>query len=109
MPWQDGCKEAFHTRGPGLSTGSFSGASRAPAALAALYLARGTLNVYSQVVLVTLIGLITKHGILIVEFATQLRARGLDMFETVECAAGSIRRAGYASGDGGRRGGSIER
>ncbi len=40
-------------------------------ALGALYLAGGTLNVYSQIGLVTLVGLITKHGILIVEFANQ--------------------------------------
>jgi multidrug efflux pump len=45
-------------------------------ALAALKLTGGTLNVYSQIGLVMLIGLITKHGILIVEFANQLRARG---------------------------------
>ena len=36
----------------------------------------GTLNVYSQVGLVMLVGLITKHGILIVEFANQLRGPG---------------------------------
>jgi multidrug efflux pump len=42
-------------------------------ALAALWLTGGTLNVYSQIGLVTLVGLITKHGILIVEFANQLR------------------------------------
>jgi multidrug efflux pump len=40
-------------------------------ALLALYLTGGTLNIYSQIGLVTLIGLITKHGILIVEFANQ--------------------------------------
>src|SRR5690606_33825599 len=40
-------------------------------ALGALYFAGGTLNVYSQIGLVTLVGLITKHGILIVEFANQ--------------------------------------
>ena len=40
-------------------------------ALLALWLANGTLNVYSQIGLVTLVGLITKHGILIVEFANQ--------------------------------------
>ena len=44
-------------------------------ALLALRLTGGTLNIYSQIGLVTLIGLITKHGILIVEFANQLRAR----------------------------------
>jgi multidrug efflux pump len=42
-------------------------------ALAALQWSGGTLNVYSQIGLITLIGLITKHGILIVEFANQLR------------------------------------
>jgi multidrug efflux pump len=46
-------------------------------ALAALKLSGGTLNVYSQIGLVTLVGLITKHGILIVEFANQLRDRGV--------------------------------
>ena len=45
-------------------------------ALAALWLTGGTLNVYSQIGLVTLVGLITRHGILIVEFANQLRERG---------------------------------
>ena len=46
-------------------------------ALLALHeLAGGTLNIYSQIGLVTLVGLITKHGILIVEFANQLRAAG---------------------------------
>mgnify|MGYP002784569689 FL=1 len=45
-------------------------------ALAALWLAGGTLNVYSQIGLVTLVGLITKHGILIVEFANQKQLAG---------------------------------
>ena len=45
-------------------------------ALLTLWLAGGTLNIYSQVGLVTLVGLITKHGILIVEFSNQLRAQG---------------------------------
>ena len=35
-----------------------------------------SMNVYSQIGLVTLVGLITKHGILIVEFANQLQVRG---------------------------------
>lgn len=45
-------------------------------ALLALYATGGTLNVYSQIGLVTLIGLITKHGILIVDFANRLRNEG---------------------------------
>ena len=47
-------------------------------ALAALYFAGGSLNVYSQIGLVTLVGLITKHGILIVEFANQQQEAGFD-------------------------------
>jgi multidrug efflux pump len=62
-------------------------------ALAALLLlgltfgAGGTLNVYSKVGLIMLVGLITKHGILIVEFANQLMDRGKDKFEAVAEAA----------------------
>jgi multidrug efflux pump len=56
-------------------------------ALAALKLTGGTLNVYSQIGLVMLIGLITKHGILIVEFANQLRAKGMHAAEAVTEAA----------------------
>ena len=56
-------------------------------ALLALHLAGGTLNIYSQIGLVTLIGLITKHGILIVEFANQALARGLARREAAIQAA----------------------
>jgi multidrug efflux pump len=42
-------------------------------ALLALKLTGGTLNIYSQIGLVTLVGLITKHGILIVDFANRLQ------------------------------------
>jgi multidrug efflux pump len=52
-------------------------------ALAALTLTGGTLNVYSQIGLVTLVGLITKHGILIVEFSNQLRDRGQSRVDAV--------------------------
>ena len=52
-------------------------------ALLALKLTGGTLNVYSQIGLVTLVGLITKHGILIVEFANQLQERGMGKLEAV--------------------------
>uniref|UniRef100_UPI003783AFD5 efflux RND transporter permease subunit n=1 Tax=Aestuariivirga sp. TaxID=2650926 RepID=UPI003783AFD5 len=47
-------------------------------ALLALWLTGGTLNVYSQIGLVTLIGLITKHGILIVDFANKLQQQGTE-------------------------------
>ena len=47
-------------------------------ALGALWLTGGTLNVYSQIGLVTLIGLITKHGILIVDFANKLQLEGTE-------------------------------
>ncbi len=56
-------------------------------ALLTLWLAGGTLNIYSQVGLVTLVGLITKHGILIVEFSNQLRAKGEAMRDAVIDAA----------------------
>ena len=52
-------------------------------ALLAMRLTGGTLNVYSQIGLVTLIGLITKHGILIVEFSNQLRQQGRTVMEAV--------------------------
>ena len=52
-------------------------------ALFALWLTGGTLNIYSQVGLITLVGLITKHGILIVEFTNQMRAKGVGMVEAV--------------------------
>lgn len=47
----------------------------------------GTLNIYSQIGIITLIGLITKHGILIVEFANQLRNKGTNLKEAVTEAA----------------------
>ena len=56
-------------------------------ALLALYLTGGTLNVYSQIGLVTLVGLITKHGILIVEFSNQLQDQGKAKLEAVMEAA----------------------
>ncbi len=56
-------------------------------ALAALWLTAGTLNVYSQIGLITLVGLITKHGILIVEFSNQLQQDGEDRQAAVVKAA----------------------
>ena len=52
-------------------------------ALLALQWSGGSLNVYSQIGLITLVGLITKHGILIVEFTNQLREQGLEMVEAL--------------------------
>jgi multidrug efflux pump len=49
-----------------------------------------TLNIYTQVGLVTLIGVISKHGILIVEFANKLQEEGLSKRKAIEEAA-SIR------------------
>jgi len=46
-----------------------------------------TLNVYSQVGLVTLVGLVSKNGILIVEFANKLQEQGLSKLEAVKQAA----------------------
>ncbi|MDD2090189.1 multidrug efflux RND transporter permease subunit [Pseudomonas guariconensis] len=57
-------------------------------ALLPLFLGVSSMNIYTQVGLVTLIGLISKHGILIVEFANQLRERmGVDAREAIEVAA----------------------
>ncbi len=56
-------------------------------ALLALKWSGGSLNVYSQIGLITLVGLITKHGILIVEFTNQLREQGMEMTEALIKAA----------------------
>ncbi len=56
-------------------------------ALLALQWSGGSLNVYSQIGLITLVGLITKHGILIVEFTNQLRETGMTMSDALIKAA----------------------
>jgi multidrug efflux pump len=56
-------------------------------ALLALKWAGGTINVFSQIGLITLVGLITKHGILIVEFSNQLRKQGKETLDAVIEAA----------------------
>ena len=57
------------------------------AAICALFLTGTSLNIYSQVGLVMLIGLIAKNGILLVEFADQLRDQGFVVREAIEEAA----------------------
>jgi multidrug efflux pump len=56
----------------------------------ALGIGNATLNIYTEVGLVTLMGLISKHGILIVEFANNRQKEGMSKREAVESAA-SIR------------------
>lgn len=61
-------------------------------ALVALTVFGVTLNIYSKIGLVMLIGLVTKNSILIVEFANQLRGRGLSLREaTLEASATRFR------------------
>ncbi len=57
------------------------------AAVFALFLTGTSLNIYSQVGLVMLIGLIAKNGILLVEFADQLRDEGKSVREAIAGAA----------------------
>jgi multidrug efflux pump len=48
-----------------------------------------TLNIYSQVGLITLVGLVSKNGILIVEFANELQEKGVDKLAAIVEAAGT--------------------
>ena len=57
------------------------------AAVFALHLTGTTLNIYSQIGLVMLVGLMAKNGILVVEFADQLRDRGRSVAEAIREAA----------------------
>ncbi|MFB0613689.1 efflux RND transporter permease subunit [Aurantiacibacter poecillastricola] len=57
------------------------------AAVFALFISGTSLNIYSQIGLVMLIGLMAKNGILIVEFADQLRQEGRELREAIEEAA----------------------
>jgi multidrug efflux pump len=59
-------------------------------AFIAMLLTGCTLNIYSEIGLVTLVGLISKHGILLVEFANQLQEQGKDIKEAIITSA-SIR------------------
>jgi multidrug efflux pump len=57
-------------------------------ALAFMALGYASMNVYTQIGLVTLIGVISKHGILLVQFANQLQEEGHDKRTAIEHAAG---------------------
>jgi multidrug efflux pump len=59
-------------------------------ALLTLWIAGSTINLYSQIGMILLIGLVTKNSILLVEYANQLKARGLATVEAVR-EAGRIR------------------
>ncbi len=56
-------------------------------ALFTVWLFNQSLNIYTQVGLITLIGLITKHGILIVEFTNQLQKSGVPLSNAIETAS----------------------
>ena len=56
-------------------------------ALLFINMGAATLNIYTQVGLVTLLGLISKHGILIVQFANELQRAGRTKLEAIEEAA----------------------
>ncbi|MBZ5680465.1 MAG: efflux RND transporter permease subunit [Acidobacteriia bacterium] len=53
------------------------------------FLGLTTLNIYSQVGLITLVGLVSKNGILIVEFANELQEKGVDKLAAIVEAAGT--------------------
>ncbi|MBM2840663.1 MAG: cation/multidrug efflux pump [Bacteroidetes bacterium] len=56
-------------------------------ALLSLWLFGKTLNIFSEIGIIMLVGLVTKNGILIVEFANQQKAKGLKLLEAVQVAA----------------------
>ena len=56
-------------------------------ALISLWYFNQTLNIFSQIGIVMLIGLVTKNGILIVEFANQLKEQGKNVSEAIRLAA----------------------
>ncbi len=58
-------------------------------AVLALWLTGSTLNIFSQIGIIVLIGIVTKNGILIVEFANQRKESGLKTYEAVMEAAAS--------------------
>jgi len=61
-------------------------------ALFSLWYFNQTLNIYSQIGMIMLIGLVTKNGILIIEFTNQLRERGMTVREAlIEAATARMR------------------
>ncbi len=60
----------------------------ATGALLLIWLSGSTMNIYTQIGLITLIGLITKNGILLIEFANQLQEKGYDRHQAIIDAAG---------------------
>ena len=56
-------------------------------ALISLWYFHQTINIFSQIGIIVLLGLVTKNGILIVEFANQKRAQGLSKLQAVKEAA----------------------
>jgi multidrug efflux pump len=58
-------------------------------AVLSLWLFGQTINIFSQIGIIMLIGLVTKNGILIVEFANQKRAKGMNKRQAVTEAAGA--------------------
>ncbi len=57
-------------------------------AIASLYIMGQTMNIFSQIGIIVLVGIVTKNGILIVEFANQKKQKGLDKTQAVIEAAG---------------------
>lgn len=61
-------------------------------ALFSLWYFNQTLNIFSQIGMIMLIGLVTKNGILIIEFANQLREKGMNVRESlIEAATARLR------------------
>ncbi len=56
-------------------------------ALLSLWIFGKTLNIFSEIGIIMLVGLVTKNGILIVEFANQQKEKGMKLFEAVQIAA----------------------
>jgi multidrug efflux pump len=58
-------------------------------AVLSLWYLNQTLNIFSEIGMIMLIGLVTKNGILIVEFANQLKEKGMSIKEAIHEAAAS--------------------